>query len=337
MKQLNQADISAMRRENRLTEALGRQSMIYGCMNLASSWDTAPLTDEQTGQGFATLEKALELGFSTFDHADIYCRGKSEELFGRFLAKQDAGFRESIIVQSKAGIRFPDDGGSGMPGRYDFSPEYIRSSVEGIIERLNCGYLDMFLLHRPDPLVDIPSLGKELRTLQKEGLIHHIGVSNHSGAQIEALRKLGEIDVVVNQMEISLGHRNLIEAGVLVNQNHGDSAPRNQDTLEYCMMEGIQIQAWAPLFRGRYSGGGTDLSESEQRLRDYVSTLADKKNSSPEAIVVSWVMRHPAGIVPVIGSTHPGRLTACSGAEKSLLSREEWYQMFVLSRGEALP
>ncbi|AHC14703.1 aldo/keto reductase [Salinispira pacifica] len=337
MKQLNQADISALRRDNRLSEAIGGQNLIYGCMNLASSWDDTPLTDEQAARGFSTIEKALELGFTTFDHADIYCRGKSEELFGRFLAQQADRFRESIIIQSKAGIRFPDDGGEGTPGRYDFSPEHIRSSVEGILERLNCGYLDLFLLHRPDPLADIPALGRELRKLQNEGLIHYVGVSNHSASQIQALKKLGEIEITVNQMEISLGHRNLIEAGVLINQNHGDRALRSQGTLEYCMSEDIQLQAWSPLFRGRYSGGAADLSESEQRLRDYVSALAAEKDSSPEAIVLSWLMRHPAGIVPVIGSTHSGRMAACAGADGSLLSREEWYQLFVLSREEPLP
>ena len=124
--------------------------LVFGCMGLGGSWDATTTTDEQRKSGFQAIDAALEQQINIFDHADIYTRGKAEQLFGEYL-RLNSGLREKLILQSKCGIRFSDD---VDPGRYDFSADYIVKSVESSLKRLQTDYLDILLLHRPDPLME---------------------------------------------------------------------------------------------------------------------------------------------------------------------------------------
>ncbi|HYM87054.1 MAG TPA: aldo/keto reductase, partial [Pseudoxanthomonas sp.] len=160
----------------------------YGCMHLSQAWDATAITADEISTTLRQVDTALEQGITLFDHADIYARGKSEQLFGEAL-RQIPELRGRIVLQSKCGIRFADDPQPGVPARYDFSHQHIVGSVEGILQRLSTGHLDLLLLHRPDPLAQPQEVARAFDDLQRSGKVRHFGVSNHSASQISLLQK----------------------------------------------------------------------------------------------------------------------------------------------------
>lgn len=317
-------------------------------MGIGGSWGPEPITADQAGRAFAALDAALDAGFRFFDHADIYGRGKSEEIFGRYMTETSLR-RDEIFIQSKAAILFPGNPSPDSPGRFDFSADHIISSVEGSLRRLGTDYLDVFLLHRPDPLMEGEEVARAFNSLEHSGKVRHFGVSNHSATRIAWLQSFLDQKIEVNQLEFSLGHRGLVEAEVLVNQfgpgSNGGGAPTFSDpgTLDYCRLNSIGVQAWSPLARGRYSGAPLDGSlddagkQAVEATKAYLAELAEELSCSAEAILTSWITRIPGGIRPVIGTTNPGRIASCAESGNISLSREQWYKLLVLARGEALP
>ncbi|MGH1365752.1 MAG: aldo/keto reductase [Calditrichia bacterium] len=307
----------------------------YGCMGIGGDWSKNP-PDEATQQHAARLiEKAMAAGINLFDHADIYCRGKSEIVFGQIL-KQKPHLRDKIILQSKCGIRFADDPESGLPGRYDFSYEHIVQSVEAILKRLQTDYLDLLLLHRPDPLMQPDEVAKAFDALKQAGKVRHFGVSNFNSLQIALLQKSLDMPIVVNQLEISLLHYHLIEEGISVNQNVAGYANTGA-TLDYCRMNDILVQAWGPLASGQLFRLDDQSPKNLHETASLVSKLATKKNCGADAILLSWLLRHPAGIQPIIGTTKTERIVSSSSANTIELSREEWYSLYVSARGQPMP
>lgn len=299
-------------------------NLIYGCMNLGGDWSDGPLTATVRERAFAALDAAWEAGYRSFDHADIYARGKSESVFGEWLATRGID-RNEIGIQSKCGI-VPGD-----PTMYDFSREHILRSVSGSLDRLGVAYLDTLLLHRPDPLVEPEEVAAALDRLRADGRVRAVGVSNHSAMQIELLAHAMDEPIRVNQLEVSLGHPDLIVAGTAVNQRRPETPMRDADTLEYCRRNGITVQAWSPLAQGRYSG------REDNPAARRVAALAAEHGVAAEAVVLAWILRHPAGIVPVVGTTNPERIAACAAAESVSLSRAEWYGLLADARGFGMP
>jgi predicted oxidoreductase len=306
----------------------------YGCMGLGGGWNDNPVSQDDVYQTQAIIETAMASGINLFDHADIYTFSKAEQAFGRVLKSQPE-LRDQMFLQSKCGIRFQ---GEGNVGRYDFSAHWVQSSVDGILERLNTEKLDVLLLHRPDPLMELDELARTLQDLHSSGKVEHFGVSNMSGHQIEYLQSALDQPLVVNQMEMSLAKLDWLNDVVLVNSqglNESDWAP---GTLEYCRTNGVQLQAWGCLAQGRFSEQGLNSEdESVRATSKYVQQLAEKYSVTSEAIVLAFLLRHPAGIQPVIGTTNLDRIRASVAASKVNLTREEWYNLFVYSRGQALP
>jgi predicted oxidoreductase len=143
---------------------------------------------------------------------------------------------------------------------------------------------------------------------------------------------------VVNQLELSLLHLHLIDAGVVMNQDDPPWPVRNEDTMEYCRLHDITIQAWSPLARGRVTGAKVDKPDKRiQETAKLVAAMAEEKQVSREAIVVAWLLRHPAKIQPIIGTKNPGRIQAASAGDTVELSREEWYKLFAAGRGSRVP
>lgn len=314
-------------------------SLIYGCMEIAGSWDDSPITQEQKKKGFAALDAARSAGINFYDHADIYCRGKSEELFGDWL-KAHPGLRDAITLQSKCGIQFPEEvpGKRKLPVRFNFSYDHIMSSVEGILSRLGTEYLDILLLHRPDPLVEPEEVAAAFSELHKSGKVRHFGVSNHSPAQIELLLAYLDQPIITNQLEISLLHPDLVSEGTAVNQREPGYVTRDHGTMEYCRETGITVQAWSPMARGLLSGADTTgRLENVRNAARLVAELAEEKGVSREAIVLAWLLRHPAPILPVLGTTNPERIAAAAEAPEVELSREEWYLLLEEARGMSMP
>lgn len=308
--------------------------LVLGCMGLGGSWDREPYTAEHVKQAHEAVEAALSAGINMFDHANIYTKGKAEQVFGQVL-KERPDLRERIIIQSKCGIRFEE---AGVPGRYDFSKEHIEASVDGILSRLGIETLDILLLHRPDPLMEPEEVAEAFQRLHEAGKVRAFGVSNMSAAQIRFLQSAIRQPLIANQLEMSLLKLDWLDAGVHLNQPQGTGVSFPEGTMEYCRMERIQIQAWSPLARGLFTGG--DLSgqpESVRAAAGLVSRMAEQKDVSPEAIVLAFLLRHPAGIQPVIGTVRPERIRACGEAERVTLTREEWYSLYVASRGRTMP
>lgn len=309
--------------------------LAYGCMGLGGHWDHNPWTEADVDHAQAATEAALEIGVTLFDHADIYTFGKAESVFGALFRRMPS-LRDRIVLQSKCGIRFADDEGGK---RYDLSGGYIVQAVEASLRRLGTEKLDILLLHRPDPLMQPDEIAEAFQRLRAAGKVSHLGVSNMNAGQMAWLGRALDQPLVVNQLELGLGHLEPIDAGTCFNDRQAGARPGAlawADTLEHCQQHGIQLQAWAALARGRFSGD-TAQDPADEAGRALVHQLAQKHGVSTEGILLAWLMKHPARIQPVIGSANPARIRACGDALRVTLSRPEWYALYEAARGAALP
>lgn len=313
------------------------QELIYGCMGLGGSWSAEPFTSMNVDEAAAAVDAALEAGITLFDHADIYRGGKSEGVFGEVLANTP-GLRERIRLQTKCGIRLNE---RGLETHYDLSRDGILERVNESLARLRTDYVDVLMLHRPDPLMDPAEVASAVGQLMAEGKVRALGVSNMSGAQIEVLQDRLETPVVANQLEMSLLKRAWLESTVLVNHAEGTDYSFPHGTVEYCgVRHGITLQAYGALAQGLYTGApAATPSAAEEATTALVAQLAAEKNTTGESILLGWLMKHPAGIAPVIGTTNPERIRACAGAADvaAAMTRAEWYRLWVTARGSNIP
>jgi predicted oxidoreductase len=312
-------------------------TLVLGCMGFGGAdwFDQSPITAEHVKQGREAVDAALSIGINMFDHANIYKSGKAEQVFGDVL-KEKPSLRDKIFIQSKCGIYFPDE--KAPFTRFDFSKENILQTVEGSLARLGTDYMDFLLLHRPDPLVEPEEVAEAFRQLKDSGKVRWFGVSNMSTGQMRLLQKYLDVPIVANQLELSLYKHNWVDAGINLNQTPaaGDIFP--EGTIEYCREEEIQIQSWGPLAQGLFSGKSLDnqtdaVKATAQKVKDY----ADEKGTTREAIVLAWLLKHPAAIQPVIGTANPERIRACEDATHIELTREEWYDLWIAARGKKMP
>ncbi|MFK0002014.1 aldo/keto reductase family oxidoreductase [Paenarthrobacter sp. NPDC090522] len=317
-----------------MTETNGRGRLIYGCMGLGGPWDGTSYGATEIDQAAAVIEAAQGIGIELFDHADIYRSGKSEAVFGEVLARSQ-GLRESVQLQTKCGIRL---GERGLDTHYDLSREAILERVNQSLKRLQTEYVDILLLHRPDPLMDAREVTDAVGQLMAEGKVRQLGVSNMSGAQIAYLQDRLETPIVANQLEMSLLRRDWLESTVLVNHPEGTAYSFPHGTLEHCMANGIELQAYGSLAQGRYTGAGGQ-TPADTATAAMLERLAGEKNTTPESVLLGWLMKHPAGISPVVGTTNPGRIGACAQAidVAENMSRAEWYGLWTAARGSNLP
>ena len=270
------------------------------------------------------VDTALEHGINFFDHADIYGKGRCEELFGQILTPS---LREKIILQSKCSIR---------PGiAFDFSKEHILNSVDGILKRLNTEYLDILLLHRPDTLMEPEEVADAFRILKENGKVRHFGVSNQTPMQMELLSKYCDEPLLINQLQLSIAHCPMINSGINANMYNDSGINRDGGVLEYCRLKDITIQAWSPFQYGMFEGiflGNEKFAE----LNKVIDNLAEKYNVTNSAIAVAWILRHPARIQTIVGTTNKDRIAQISKASEIRLTREEWYALY-MAAGNKLP
>jgi len=270
------------------------------------------------------MDTALEHGINFFDHADIYGKGECEELFGHVLTPS---LREKIILQSKCSIR---------PGiAFDFSKEHILNSVDGILKRLNTEYLDILLLHRPDTLMEPEEVADAFRILKESGKVRHFGVSNQTPMQIELLNKYCDEPMIINQLQLSIAHCPIINSGINANMYNDSGINRDGGILEYCRLKDITIQAWSPFQYGMFEGIFLG-SEKYPELNKVIDELAEKYNVTNSAIAVAWILRHPARIQTIIGTTNKEHIAQVSKASDIRLTREEWYALY-MAAGNKLP
>lgn len=315
---------------------LAASRLVLGCMPFGGEWTRDPSTDQNLKNAEAALDAALEIGINMLDTANVYRWGKSEATIGALL-KNRSSLREKLIIQSKCGIRQAEN---GLPTRFDFSKEHILEAVDASLKRLDTDYMDILLLHRPDPLVEPEEVAEAFGKLKAAGKVRYFGVSNMNVGQMQFLRSALPDQLAANQLELSLSHLDWLDQTVHVNQKAGTSVHFGEGLLEYCQLENIQLQAWGPLSQGLFSGRNTDdQPENVQNTARLVGQMAAEKATTPEAIVLGWLMRHPAVIQPVIGTIRPDRIRACRDAERQagLMTREEWYSLYQSARGKSMP
>ena len=271
------------------------------------------------------VQTALDLGANFFDHADIYGGGACEEIFADAIHMNNR-VREKVILQSKCGIR---------EGRYDFSKEHILNSVDGILRRLRTDYLDVLLLHRPDALVEPQEVAEAFDTLHSTGKVRYFGVSNHKPMQIELLKKYVRQPILANQLQLSIMHAHMISNGMNVNMDVPAAYDRDGSVLDYCRLNEITIQPWSPFLYGFFEGVFVG-NEKFPTLNAKMDEIAARYGVTKTTLAIAWLLRHPAKMQPVVGTTNLQRLEDCVKAAEVNLTREEWYEIY-LAAGNTLP
>ena len=274
------------------------------------------------------VETALSVGINAFDLADIYGRGRCEELLGLVL-KNRPDLREKMWIQSKCGIRIEEF------TYFDFSKEYILQSVDGILERLQVDYLDSLLLHRPDALMESDQVAEAFDLLYKQGKVRDFGVSNQNPMMMELLKKDVKQPLAVNQLQLSAAFTPGFESGFHVNMEDSQAAMRDGSIFEYCKLHDVVIQAWSVLQFGYFKGNFVG-NEKFQALNQVLDRLAFKYGVTPSTIAISWILRYPAKMQAVVGTTNPKHLREVSQAANFSLTRKEWYEIY-LAAGNNLP
>ena len=287
-----------------------------GCMRMVAL---------ESSDAVRVLQTCLENGINFFDHADIYGGGQSEVRFAQ--AMKELGLdREKLVIQSKCGIR---------KGFFDFSKEHILDSVDGILSRLQIDYLDLLALHRPDALMEAEEVAEAFRVLKESGKVRHFGVSNQNRYQMELLQSYLDEPLMVNQLQLSPAHTPMIDAGFHVNMKDDPATMRDGGILEYCQLKSVTPQAWSPFLINLQEGIFANHPAYEE-LNQTIQHYADDYGVAAEAIVVAWILRHPAKIQTIVGSMNPDRLTKIAQAFDVQLTREQWYHIY-RSTGNVLP
>ncbi|MBN8579189.1 MAG: aldo/keto reductase [Anaerolineae bacterium] len=295
---------------------LDASEISLGCMRIA----------DLTKPEIATLiQTALDEGINFFDHADIYGGGQSEAKFAEAL-NMTASVREKMILQSKCGIR---------QGSFDFSKGYILEAVDGILKRLQTDYLDVLLLHRPDALVEPEEVAEAFTILEDSGKVRYFGVSNQKPMQIELLSKFVKQPLIINQLQLSITNTGMIDAGINVNMKIDPSIDRDGSILDYCRLKEITIQPWSPFQYGFFEGAFLN-NDKFPELNQKINEIASAWGVTNTAIAIAWLLRHPAHMQPIVGTTNPARVKDVCKASNVKLTREEWYAIY-LAAGNKLP
>lgn len=290
--------------------------LAYGCWRLAEAGPEAAK---------ATILAAYEAGYRCFDHADIYGDGQSEVLFGKVL-RDAPELREHLLIASKCGICKQGIPETSSPYRYNFKQEHIIQSCEGSLRRLGIDCLDLYQLHRPDYLGEPEEVAGAMDKLTQAGKVRGFGLSNFRPSQVSLFRTLGSLTILTHQVEISLAQLDRLEDG----------------TLDQCQELRITPMAWSPLGGGLLGAGASRLlthqrSYETRSVTETLDEIATQRGVTRTVIALAWLIRHPAGIVPILGTTHPDRIRQAARACDLNLSHEEWYRLLTAARSRPLP
>ncbi|PAW75421.1 MAG: hypothetical protein B9S32_17855 [Verrucomicrobia bacterium Tous-C9LFEB] len=294
----------------------------YGCMRLAGGWDRRRVGAVEIERGIGILELAVACGYTLFDHADIYGDTACETIFGHAMAKHPE-WRERLVVATKCGIRWADQPNPGVPYRYDFSYDHIKRSVEESLGRSQIEAIDLLQLHRPDYLADPVEIARAFTELRAEGKVKHFGVSNFRPSLVRALQQALPWPLAVNQVEIHLNRLDCLTDG----------------TLDQCLELKMTPLAWSPLDRGRLATGykpeeNDPRAADRLRLLQALDTMGAELGCGRSEVALAWLLKHPSGIIPIIGSVTPDRIRDAVRALEVPMSRENWYRILEAARGE---
>jgi predicted oxidoreductase len=267
-----------------------------------------------SSQDYLTMvEKCLEYNVTTFDHSDIYGHYTVEDEFGKALAGRSS-IRDQIQLITKCGIKLVTPNRSEHQIKsYDTSRDHIIRSVENSLRNLDTNYIDLLLIHRPDPLMNPNEIAEAFNSLKTQGKVLNFGVSNFTASQADMVHQV--FPIIVNQVEISIIKLSCFTDG----------------TLDYCIKEKMIPMAWSPL------GGGKFFVEEDDRNKRIIAVsqwLAEKYSVSPEQILLAWLIKHPSGILPVLGTAKHERIRLAMEATKLDITREEWFMLWRASTGK---
>ena len=303
-----------------------------GCMGLAGTWNPAEVGPENRRAAIAAFEAALDCGITFYDHADIYGGTACESIFKDCL-QAVPGSREKIFIATKVGIR---------NGYYDHSPDYIRQSLRGSLDRLGIDSVDLYQIHRPDPFSHPAETAAVLDELLAEGLIKSVGVSNYYPHQTLALQKYLQAPIASNQIAISLLRLDTLYEGAAGGRATSEAATcdSGDGVLDQCLELGMTPLAYSPLGGGWLSGrrDPKDAPPAIQRTLEALKELAPAYGgATPGQLALAWLLAHPAKIIPLVGSNNPAHIREAAGAAAITLSRTDWYKLWVAARGVRVP
>ena len=285
--------------------------IIYGAWRLDDAEDTS------TKHVRNKIDLCLQQGITTFDHADIYGDYRCEAIFGQAL-KEDSGLRSKLELVTKCDIalmseKFPDR----RVKFYDTSAAYINASVEQSLINLNTDYLDLLLIHRPDPFMNAAETGAALDALIDSGKARAIGVSNFNVWDWQLLQKHMKHPLVANQIELSLLNRSAFTDGTLASVQTDNLTP----------------MAWSPLAGGELF---TQTSQT-QRLAPIFKRISETQDTQLDHIALAWLLAHPANILPIVGTNNLNRISNISKAMDVVLDRETWFELWTAAEGQEVP
>ena len=296
-------------------------------MRIAGGWDRDKVDAVAIEKGIRALEAAVDAGYNFIDHADIYGDTMSEAIHGLALDRHP-DWRDKLIVATKCGIRFQDEP-PGTPHRYDFSGEHIRWSIDQSLQRLKLERIDLYQLHRPDWLANPEDIASALIDIHKAGKVRYFGVSNFRPSLVSAVQSALPFPLVSNQVQIHFLRLDTFEDG----------------TLDQCLEKKMTPLAWSPLAGGRIGAALDDtrrLPETEKdvaavaRLKPLLKDVAQGYDTTPLAVALAWLMRHPSKIVPILGSIRPEAIKEATKADEIELDRDNWYRILRAAQGKKL-
>jgi predicted oxidoreductase len=306
-------DIMSISRIKIAKEGPELSRVVYGAWRL-----TDRVEETSTTKVREKIDACLEVGMTTIDHADIYGDYRCEEVFGKAL-KENPSLRDDMELITKCGIKLISPGRPEHKVKhYDTSSAHIMSSVDRSLKNLETDYVDLLLIHRPDPLMDYQDTAKALEEVVKAGKVKSVGVSNFTTWQFEQLSKSLSIPLVTNQVEMSVLNMNALHDG----------------TIGQCQVEGASPMAWSPLGGGRLFTGD---DEQAKRVQTVLGKIADAQNSTIDQVALAWILRHPAKILPIIGTNNIERIKKSADSERIEISTEQWHEIWEASAGSEVP
>ncbi|WP_407081601.1 aldo/keto reductase [Marinitoga aeolica] len=264
------------------------------------------------------IQKAIDIGVTTFDHADIYGNGECEEIFGNVL-KNNPSIRNEIQLITKCGIIRKDENSNIRVKHYNTSKEHILKSVENSLKKLHTDYIDLLLIHRPDPFMNPEEIAEAFYELHKSGKVLNFGVSNFTIQQFKTLQEYTNLPLITNQIEISP-----------YNLEHFEN-----ENIYFLLQKKINPMAWSPLAGGKIFNPS---EEKGQRILKALKEVAKDFNvSSLDKIVYAWLLNHPVGIIPISGSGKIERLKNAVEAIDIKMNREQWFMIYEAALGHKVP
>ena len=302
---------------NRINLPNGQQlsQMAYGV------WRLSEATDTSVNANLARIDACLAQGITTFDHADIYGDYRCEALFGEAIKARPA-LREQMEIVTKTDIMLlSKQWPTTRVKHYDTTPAHVTASVDRSLQRIGVDVIDLMLIHRPDPLCDATALGACLDSLIDSGKVRGVGVSNFMPWDADLLQSRMKHRLQTNQIELSLLQ----------------TAPFINGQIAHAQQHHMPVMAWSPLGGGRLHSQAAQAGTAAARLAPKLTELAQASGTDPTAVAMAWLMHHPVGVLPVMGSNQLDRIGAFSQALKVPMDRQTWYELYELANGHEVP